>query len=57
MKHNKKLYYGGYFDNEKQAAMKVNSLCDKFEKERKNPMIIIESDEIQQVMDSSSIKT
>jgi hypothetical protein len=48
MMHNKKLYYGGYFDNEEQAAMKVNLLCDKHGKERKNPMIDIKLDAIQQ---------
>ena len=47
-KHNKKRYYGGYFDNEEQAAMKVNLLCDKYEIERMNPMINITMDEIQQ---------
>jgi len=25
--HNKKTYYGGYFDNEEHAAMSVNLLC------------------------------
>ena len=55
--HNKKLYYGGYFDNEEQAAMKVNLLCDKHGKERKNPMIDIKLDAIQQVIHSLSIKT
>jgi len=46
--HNKKLYYGGNFDNEEQAAMKVNLLCDKCEIKRKNPRINIKSDAIQQ---------
>jgi len=46
--YNKKKYYGGLFDNEKQAAMKVNLLCDKMGIERKNPMIIIEPDEMKQ---------
>ena len=49
MTHNQKQYHGGLFENEKHAAMKVNSLCDKCEIERKNPMIIIEPDKIQQV--------
>ena len=47
--YNKKKYFGGYFDNEEQAAMKVNLLCDKNGIERKNPMIIIKTDVIQQV--------
>jgi hypothetical protein len=48
--HKKKSYYGGYFDNEEHAAMSVNLLCDKYGKERKNPMIIIEPDKMQQVI-------
>merc|ERR1712034_278266 len=39
LKHNNKLYSGGYFDNEAQAAMQVNLLCDKHGKERKNPTV------------------
>ena len=50
--HNKKIYFGGYFDNEEQAAMKVNLLCDKNEMERRNPMIDKENDVIQQVIHS-----
>jgi len=46
--HNKRLYYGGLFDNEEQAAMKVNLLCDKYEIERKNPTIDIKLNETQQ---------
>jgi len=45
--HNKKQYYDGSFENEEQAAMRVNLLCDKFEIERKNPTIDIKLDEIQ----------
>jgi len=47
--HNKKRYSGGYFDNEEQAAMKINLLCDKNGIEHKNPMIIIKPDVIQQM--------
>ena len=32
--------------------MKVNLLCDKYETERKNPMITIEPDVMQQVIHS-----
>ena len=53
--HNKKKCYGGYFDNEEHAAMKVNLLCDKYESERKNPMINIDLDVIQKVIHSLSI--
>merc|ERR1712034_13214 len=49
IRHNKKLYNGGYFDNEEQAAMKVNLLCDKYEIDRKNPNVIIKPNAIQQV--------
>ena len=48
--HNKKQYYGGYFDDEEHAAMKINLLCDKYEIKRKNPMITIEPDVMQQVI-------
>jgi len=47
LKHNKKTCYGGYFDNEEQAAMSVNLLCDKIGIERKNPNVIMEPEEIQ----------
>ena len=53
--HNAKTYYGGYFDNEKYAAMKVNLLCDEFEIERKNPTIYIKPDRIHQVIHLLSI--
>jgi len=52
--HNKKSYLGGLFDDEEQAAMSVNLLCDKYGKERKNPMIIIEPDKMQQVVNPTS---
>ena len=52
LKHNKNLYHGGLFDNEEQAAMKVNLLCDKNGIERKNPVIDIEPDVIREVMHS-----
>jgi len=57
LQHNKKAYFGGYFDHEKHAAMKVNLLCDKFEKERKNPMIAIELNLIQRTPNQTSIYT
>ena len=47
MTHNKKQYFGGYFNIEQHAAMKVNLLCDEHKIERKNPTINIELDEIQ----------
>ena len=56
MKHNRKEYHGGYFDNEEQAAMSVNLLCDKYETKRKNQMIIIDPDAMQQVIHSLSIE-
>jgi hypothetical protein len=36
-----KTYSGGYFENEEEAAMKVNLLCDEHEQDRKNPSIDI----------------
>jgi len=45
LSHNKKICYGGLFDNEEHAAMKVNLLCDKFEIERRNPTINVRLDE------------
>merc|ERR1711925_40535 len=56
LKYNKKLYYGGYFDDEEQAAMKVNLLCDKYEIKRKNSKIEIEPDTIQQSVKSQTSK-
>jgi len=53
---NKKQYFGGYFDNEEHAAMKVNLLCDKYEIKRKNPMINIEMDAIQQSVKNKTSK-
>ena len=52
MTHKKKKYYGGLFDNEEHAAMKVNLLCDKYGIERKNPMIDINPNVIKQVIHS-----
>jgi len=46
--YNGKRYFIGLFDNEKDAAMKLNSLCDKFGIQRKNPMIDIQFDAIRQ---------
>jgi hypothetical protein len=54
LRYNKKNYYGGLFDNEEQAAMKVNVLCDKCGIERKNPKININPNAIQQVIYSLS---
>ena len=55
MAHNKKQDYGGFFDNEEHAAMKVNLLCDKFGIKRKTPMIDLNPDVTQQVINSLSI--
>jgi len=52
--HNKKKYQGRYFDNEEQAAMEVNLLCDKLGIKRKNSMVIIEPDAMQQVSNLTS---
>jgi len=53
--HNKKNYFGGYFDNEEHAGMKVNFLCDKYGMEHKNPMILIDPDKIHKVPNKTSI--
>ena len=53
--YNKKVYSGGCFDDEKNAGISVNLLCDKLGIERKNSKIDIEPDAIQQVMHSLSI--
>ena len=55
LSHNKKNYHGNYYDNEEHAAMNVNSLCDRFGIQRKNPEINI--DVIQKVMHSLYIGT
>jgi hypothetical protein len=47
--HNKTKIHGGYFDNEEQAAIKVNLLCDTLGIERKNPKINVEPNGMQQV--------
>merc|ERR1712034_104461 len=39
-------YFGGYFDKEEHAAMKINLMCDKYERERKNPTINMKSDDV-----------
>ena len=49
------MCFGGLFDKEEQAAMSVNLLCDKMGKERKNLMIDIKPDVIQQVNHSFRI--
>merc|ERR1712034_190570 len=53
MGHNKKRYFGGLFDNEEQAAMKINLLCDKNGIERKNLMIDVKLDAKQQKIKST----
>jgi hypothetical protein len=53
--HKNKVYFGGHFENEEQAAMNVNLLCDKFEIERKNPTINIKLDAIQKVITTLNI--
>ena len=50
LKHERNNYFGGYFDDEEQAAMSVNLLCDKYGIERKHPMISIDLDAIQKVI-------
>ena len=56
LRHKRKNYYGGLFDNEEQAAMKINLLCDKIEIKRRNPTIEIKPDIMQQsVIHSLSI--
>jgi len=57
LKHNKTKYYGGLFENEEHAAMKVNSLCDRLGIEHKNPTIDIEADKIQRAQNHTSIYT
>jgi len=54
LKHNKTKYYGGLFENEEHAAMKVNSLCDRLGIEHKNPTIDIEADKIQRIQNKTS---
>merc|ERR1712034_4280 len=55
--HNKKRYLGGLFDNEEQAAIKVNLMCDELEMDRKNPMIKMELGSIEKVPNKTSIYT
>jgi len=55
--YNKKQYYGGYFDEEEQAAMSINLLCDKFGIKRKNPTIDKKTDAMQQIPYTTSIYT
>jgi hypothetical protein len=52
--HNKKIHHGGSFDNEEQAAMSVNLLCDKLEMERKNPTININDTTFQPAQNKTS---
>jgi len=46
--HNTKKYFGGSYDNQENAAMSVNLLCDKLEIERRNPTIDIKLNTIKQ---------
>ena len=55
LRYKENMHYGGYFNVEENAAMKVNLLCDEHEIDRKNPTINIDPDEIQQVIYSLSI--
>ena len=48
--HNGKQYYGGLFDNEEHAAMKINLLCDEFGIKRKNSTIDIKPHEMRNVI-------
>jgi len=48
LRYNKKYCYGGTFDHEEDAAMKINLLCDEYGIKRKNPTINIALDESQQ---------
>ena len=50
LQHNKKNYYGGLFDKEEHAAIKINSICDTIEIKHKNPKI--NKDIIQKVINS-----
>ena len=50
MRHNGKLYHGGYFANEEHAAMRVNLLCDEHGIIRKNLTIDEKTDVIQKVI-------
>jgi len=50
----KKKYFGGLHDNEQHAAMSVNLLCDKFSRDRKNPMIDIRLNKIQKTTEKKS---
>merc|ERR1712034_69335 len=52
--HQHKKHYGGLFDNEEDAAMSVNLLCDDYEVERKNPKINLKLFEAYQVQNSIS---
>jgi len=54
--HDKKIYSGGYFDNENHAAMRINLLCEKFGIKRKNPTIDIKPDPIQQRIPNQTSK-
>jgi hypothetical protein len=55
LNYNRKQYYGGYFDNEEHAAMKVNLLCDEHGIIRKNLTIDAKPDVIQKVIYTLSI--
>jgi len=54
--HKKTKYCGEYFDNEENAAMSVNLLCDKCKIKRKNPEINIKPDEVIQQNEKTKSK-
>ena len=56
LQHNQKKYFGGYYDDQENAAMRVNLLCDQLEIERKNPTINIKLNKIQQVTNHAASK-
>merc|ERR1711925_58010 len=56
LKYNKKKCYGGQFENEEHAAMKVNLLCDEYETKRQNPTIEIKPEIIQKSYEKTKSK-
>jgi len=58
LQHNNKKYCYGSFDNEEDAAIKVNLICDKCEIKHKNPTIKMKLDKYYDaVFDYNEIKT
>ena len=55
LQHNQKRYYAGYHDNQENAAMSINLICDKLGIKRKHPTINTNLDEIQQVTNRLTI--